>query len=75
MTTYLHYSPTTVHVLRDGKRIGSLYRGATGAWFFERHAERVFVSHERLSGIVDACLDLHGHFATPERVEALNRKL
>ena len=69
MTAYRHFSPTTVHVLRDGKRIGSLYRGATGSWFFEA---RVTLPNEPIIAAMKACTTLHGKFASPELVQKLN---
>ena len=74
MTTYRHYSTTTVHVLRDGTRIGSLYRGGSGAWYFEHHQKQI-VSDAELVAAATACDVLYGKESTPERVEALNRKL
>jgi hypothetical protein len=73
MTTYRHYSPTTVHVLRYGVRIGSLYRVTPGSWFLEHPAHETLTAAEILASM-SACIALHGHFASPERVEALNRK-
>jgi hypothetical protein len=72
MTTYRHYSATTVHVLRDGVRIGSLRHGRTGSWFFEHHTGRVRLSHAECDSILSTCLALHGKFASPELVAKLN---
>jgi len=71
MTTYRYFSPTTVHVLRDGTRIGSLYRGSTGSWYFECPT-RTDVSADEWVSVGRAMATLHGKHATPELVEKLN---
>jgi len=69
MTTYRYFSSKTVHVLRDGTRIGSLYRGATGSWYFEAH---VVLAQPPILDAMNACLTLHGKHASPQLVEKLN---
>ena len=73
--TFVHRTPKTVHIMRNGTRLGSLRRGGfgRGSWFGDQHVSAPDFTPQEQHAIGQLCLHLHDKYSTPERIAAFRQ--